>query len=233
MGNNKNFDVQEDILFEDNHLIIVNKKSGVLVQGDKTGDTPLMDLIKNYLKEKYHKKGNVFLGVPHRLDRPTTGAIIFTKTSKALTRINDMLRAKNIKKTYWAVVKNKPKQNKETLTHYLLKNHKNNKSTVFINSTKNAKKAVLHYKYLRSLANYYLLEIHLETGRHHQIRAQLAFIQCAIKGDLKYGSKRSNKDGSIHLHARFLELTHPVKKTPLKIIAPLPKNDAIWKSLTT
>ena len=231
MSNQKNFHPKEDILFEDNHLIIVNKKSGVLVQGDKTGDVCLIDLIKNHLKAKHQKTGNVFLGLPHRLDRPTTGAIIFTKTSKALMRINNMLREKTIEKKYWAVVKNIPTKKNDTLTHYLLKNAKNNKSTVFIDPTKNAKKATLHYKLLLHLEHYHLLEIDLETGRHHQIRAQLGFIKCPIKGDLKYGSERSNKNGRIHLHARYLHFIHPVKKTPITIEAPLPNDDVIWEAL--
>ncbi|MGB2128426.1 MAG: RluA family pseudouridine synthase [Flavicella sp.] len=216
-----------DILFEDNHIIIINKRSGDLVQGDKTGDAPLSDILKEYLKIKYNKPGNVYLGVVHRLDRPTTGIVIFAKTSKALERLNKMLRNKEIDKTYWAVVKNKPTKRKETLINYLRKNPKNNKATVFNKETKDSKKAVLHYKILSSLTNYHLLEIDLETGRHHQIRAQLSHIKCPIKGDLKYGFPRSNKDAGIHLHAKKIQFIHPVSKELLKIEAPTPK-DPIW-----
>lgn len=216
-----------DILFEDNHIIVVNKRTGDLVQGDKTGDIPLSDLLKTFLKNKYNKPGNVYLGVVHRLDRPTTGIVIFAKTSKALERLNKMLRDKTIDKTYWAVVKNKPSKASDTLINYLRKNPKNNKATVFNKDTKDTKKAVLHYKTLKSLDNYHLLEIDLETGRHHQIRSQLANINCPIKGDLKYGFNRSNKDAGIHLHARKIQFTHPVSKEPIEIIAPTPK-DAIW-----
>ena len=215
------------ILFEDNHLIVVNKRTGDLVQGDKTGDAPLSDILKEYIKEKYNKPGNVYLGVVHRLDRPTTGIVIFAKTSKALERLNKMLRDKTIDKTYWAVVKNKPSKEKDTLVNYLRKNPKNNKATVFNKETKDTKKAILHYKTIKSLVNYHLLEIDLETGRHHQIRAQLSNINCPIKGDLKYGFNRSNKDAGIHLHARKINFMHPVKKEPIEIIAPTPK-DPIW-----
>lgn len=216
-----------EILFEDNHIIVVNKKSGDLVQGDKTGDTPLSDILKNYIKTKYNKPGNVYLGVVHRLDRPTTGIVIFAKTSKALERLNKMLRDKTIDKTYWAVVKNRPSKTTDTLVNYLRKNPKNNKATVFNKETKDTKRAVLHYKTIKSLDNYHLLEIDLETGRHHQIRSQLANINCPIKGDLKYGFNRSNKDAGIHLHARKINFMHPVKKEPIEIIAPTPK-DPIW-----
>jgi 23S rRNA pseudouridine1911/1915/1917 synthase len=220
-----------DILFEDNHIIVINKRVGDLVQGDKTGDLPLSDLLKEYLKTKYNKPGNVYLGVVHRLDRPTTGIVIFAKTSKALERLNKMLRDKTIDKTYWALVKNKPSKTSDTLINYLKKNPKNNKATVFGQDGKDRKKAVLHYKIIKNLDNYYLLEIDLETGRHHQIRAQLATIGCPIKGDLKYGFDRSNKDGSISLHARTLRFVHPVKKEELFITAPLP-NDPLWKACT-
>lgn len=215
------------ILFEDNHLIVVNKRVGDLVQGDKTGDTPLSDLLKAYLKEKYQKPGKVYLGVVHRLDRPTTGIVVFAKTSKALERLNKMLREKTIQKTYWAVVKNKPAKSKDTLVNYLRKNPKNNKATVFNKETNDSKKAILHYTSLKSLDNYHLLEIDLETGRHHQIRAQLSHINCPIKGDLKYGFDRSNKNAGIHLHARRICFTHPVTKTLLTLEAPTPK-DPIW-----
>ncbi|MDG1804871.1 RluA family pseudouridine synthase [Flavicella sp.] len=216
-----------EILFEDNHIIVVNKKTGDLVQGDKTGDAPLSDILKEYIKKKYNKPGNVYLGVVHRLDRPTTGIVIFAKTSKALERLNKMLRDKTIDKTYWAVVKNKPSKPADTLVNYLRKNPKNNKATVFNKETKDTKRAVLHYKIIKSLDNYHLLEIDLETGRHHQIRSQLANINCPIKGDLKYGFNRSNKDAGIHLHARKINFMHPVKKEPIEIIAPTPK-DPIW-----
>ena len=217
------------ILFEDNHFIIVNKKSGDIVQGDKTGDTPLSDLIKEYIKTAYYKPGNVFLGVVHRLDRPTTGIVVFAKTSKALERFNKMLRNKQVQKTYWAVVKNKPSKNEDTLIGFLKKNPKNNKSTFYNSETEGSKKAILHYKLIKSLDNYHLLEVDLETGRHHQIRCQLASIGCPIKGDLKYGFDRSNKDASIHLHARKIEFIHPVSKEKINITAPTP-NDPIWNA---
>lgn len=216
-----------DILFEDNHIIVVNKRTGDLVQGDKTGDAPLSDILKEYIKIKYNKPGNVYLGVVHRLDRPTTGIVIFAKTSKALERLNKMLRDKTIDKTYWAVVKNKPSKQADTLVNFLRKNPKNNKATVFNKETKDTKRAVLHYKTVKSSDNYHLLEIDLETGRHHQIRAQLSNINCPIKGDLKYGFNRSNKDAGIHLHARKINFIHPVSKVALEIIAPTPK-DPIW-----
>ena len=215
------------ILFEDNHFIIVNKQSGDLVQGDKTGDAPLSNLIKIYLKEKYLKPGAVFLGVAHRLDRPTTGVVVFAKTSKALERFNKMLRENKVDKTYWAIVKNIPERAEDTLTGYLKKNPKNNKSTSFTSEIEGSKKAVLHYKLIKSLENYHLLKIDLETGRHHQIRCQLAAIGCPIKGDLKYGFDRSNKDASIHLHAHKIEFIHPVTNELISILAPTPK-DSIW-----
>ena len=216
-----------EVLFEDNHLLIVNKKSGDIVQGDKTGDKPLSDVVKEYIKEKYNKPGEVFLGVVHRLDRPTSGVIIFARTSKALERLNKMLRERTISKTYWAVVKNTPLKEKDSLIHFLKKNPKNNKSTVFTKETDASKKAILHYSVIKKLDNYSLLEIDLETGRHHQIRAQLAYIGSPIKGDLKYGASRSNKDGSIHLHARKILFTHPVSKENISILAPIP-NEVIW-----
>jgi len=215
------------VLYEDNHLMIVNKKVGDIVQGDKTGDKPLSDVVKEYIKDKYNKPGKVFLGVVHRLDRPTSGIVIFAKTSKALERLNKMLREKKIVKTYWAIVKNKPTKESETLIQYLKKNPKNNKSTAYPKETEGAKKAVLHYKVIKELKTYYLLEIELETGRHHQIRCQLANIGCPIKGDLKYGFDRSNKNGGIHLHARKIEFSHPVSKDKIKIEAPLHK-DPVW-----
>ena len=210
------------VLFEDNHIIIVNKRPGDITQGDKTGDQPLSEIVKAYIKEKYNKPGQVYLGVVHRLDRPTSGIIIFARTSKALERLNKMLREKTVKKTYWAVVKNQPKKEKETLVGFLKKNPKNNKSSAYNKEIPGSKKAILHYKTIKRLDNYSLLEIDLETGRHHQIRCQLAAIGSPIKGDLKYGFNRSNKDGSIHLHARKINFTHPVRKEHIAITAPLP-----------
>lgn len=217
------------VLYEDNHLIIINKRAGDLVQGDKTLDTPLSEIVKEYIKETYHKPGNVFLGVPHRLDRPTTGIVIFARTSKALERLNAMLREKRIQKTYWAIVKQTPKHEKDTLVHFLRKNARNNKSSVFRNEIAGSKKGILHYRLLKKLDRYFLLEIDLETGRHHQIRAQLSFIGCPIKGDLKYGFPRSNSDGSIHLHAREISFIHPVSKEKIHLKAPLPK-DPVWQA---
>ncbi len=217
------------MLFEDNHIIIVNKRAGDIVQGDKTGDKPLSDVVKEYIKDKYNKPGNVYLGTVHRLDRPTTGLVIFAKTSKVLPRLNSLFLSKDIKKTYWAVVKNEPPKPADTLTHWLVKNPKNNKSKAHSNEVPGSKKAILHYKVLKKLDRYFLLEINLETGRHHQIRSQLATIGCAIKGDLKYGFDRSNKDASIHLHAKHIEFIHPVKKEPVLVDAPLP-DDVVWKA---
>lgn len=218
-----------DVLFEDNHLIVINKKSGDIVQGDKTGDKPLSDVVKEYIKDKYNKPGNVFLGVVHRLDRPTTGVIVFARTSKALERFNKMLRDKTVHKTYWAVVKNKPKKANDTLIGFLRKNPKNNKSTSYSSEIENSKKAILHYKTIKSLDNYHLLEVDLETGRHHQIRCQLSAIGSPIKGDLKYGFDRSNKDASIHLHARKIDFTHPVTNEKITVTAPTP-NEVIWNA---
>ena len=197
------------------------------MQGDKTGDKPLNDIVKDYIKDKYNKPGNVYLGTVHRLDRPTTGIVIFAKTSKVLPRLNKLLVDKKIAKTYWAIVKNKPNKEQGTLIHWLKKNPKNNKSTAYIKEIKDSKKAILHYEIIKTLDNYFLLEINLETGRHHQIRTQLASIGSPIKGDLKYGFDRSNKGGSISLHARQIQFTHPVSQENINIIAPLPK-DAIW-----
>lgn len=216
------------VLHEDNHCIVVNKRPGDIVQGDKTGDEPLSEKIKKYLKEKYNKPGNVFCGVVHRLDRPTSGALVFARTSKGLSRLNDQFRNKSTRKIYWAVVENKPEPTEGSLIHYLKKNEKQNKSYAIKTETEGAKKAILHYKWLKSSDNYHLLEIVLETGRHHQIRAQLAAIGCPIKGDLKYGARRSNKDGSIHLHARHLEFEHPTTKERISVTAPVP-DDPIWK----
>ncbi len=215
------------ILFEDNHIIIVNKRAGDIVQGDKTGDKPLSDVVKEYIADKYNKPGNVYLGVVHRLDRPTTGLVIFARTSKVLPRLNALFVSKDIHKTYWAIVKNEPPKISDTLIHWLKKNPKNNKSVAHLKEVAESKKAILHYNVLKKLDNYYLLEIHLETGRHHQIRSQLSSMGCPIKGDLKYGFERSNPDASIHLHARHISFMHPVKNEIIEITTPLPK-DAIW-----
>lgn len=218
------------ILHEDNHIIVVNKRVGDIVQGDKTGDKPLSDVVKEYLKDKYNKPGEVFLGVVHRLDRPTTGIVVFARTSKALTRLNDLFKNRETRKTYWAIVKNKPQESAATLTHFLVRNEKSNMSKAHIKEVANSKKAILDYKIIATLQNYYVLEIDLQTGRHHQIRAQLAAIGCPIKGDLKYGFDRSNPDGGICLHARQLAFTHPVSKENLTIIAPVP-DDALWRAI--
>jgi len=217
------------VLFEDNHILIVNKRAGDITQGDKTGDKPLNEVVKEYIKDKYNKPGNVFIGTVHRLDRPTSGVVIFARTSKALERLNKMLREKSIQKTYWALVKNKPKKTKDTLTNFLKKDSKKNKSFVYKKEIDGSKKAILHYSVLKNLDTYTLLEIDLETGRHHQIRTQLANIGCPIKGDLKYGFARSNKDGSISLHARKIEFVHPVSKEYIKITAPTPI-DVVWSA---
>ena len=215
------------VIYEDNHIIVVNKRAGDIVQGDKTGDKPLSDVVKGFIADKYNKPGKVYLGTVHRLDRPTTGLVIFSKTSKALPRLNKLFVSKEISKTYWALVKNKPEKEADTLIHWLKKNPKNNKSTAYIKEIPESKKAILHYKTIKKLDNYYLLEVNLETGRHHQIRAQLSSIGSPIKGDLKYGFDRSNKDASISLHARNIKFIHPVSQDNLNITAPLPK-DPIW-----
>lgn len=218
------------VLYEDNHLIIINKRAGDIVQGDKTGDKPLSEIIKDYLKQKYNKPGEVFLGVVHRLDRPTTGIVVFAKTSKALSRLNALFADKvAVEKTYWAITNNCPNPAEGSLIHWLTRNSEKNKSVAHTKEVNQSKKAILNYKVLKSLDNYYLLEIQLITGRHHQIRAQLAAVGCIIKGDLKYGAKRSNPDGSIHLHARRLNFIHPVKKEKIEIIAPVP-DENLWKS---
>ena len=217
------------VLYEDNHIIIVNKRAGDIVQGDKTGDKPLSDVVKEFIKDKYNKPGNVYLGVTHRLDRPTTGIVVFAKTSKALPRLNRLFSDKKIEKTYWAVVKIKPEKENDTLIHWLKKNPKNNKSTAYSHEIKDSKKAILHYDVIRILNNYSLLEVNLETGRHHQIRCQLSSIGSPIKGDLKYGFDRSNKDASIHLHSRKIEFIHPVSKKVISITAPTPQ-DSIWNA---
>ncbi len=215
------------ILLEDNHLLIVNKLPSEIVQGDKTGDEPLSETLKQFLKVKYNKPGNVFVGVVHRLDRPVSGAVIFAKTSKALTRLNNMVKERAIKKTYWAIVKEPPPDESGTLKHFLVRNQKKNKSFAYKKPVENSKESLLSYKMIAASKDYYLLEIDLHTGRHHQIRAQLSAIGCPIKGDLKYGFPRSNPDGSISLHARQLEFNHPVKKEPVTVIAPPPK-EALW-----
>ncbi len=217
------------VLYEDNHIIIVNKEVGEIVQGDKTGDKPLSDIVKEYIKVKYNKPGNVYLGVTHRLDRPTSGIVVFAKTSKSLTRLNDMFRNNEITKTYWAIVKNIPQKTEDTLTHYLIKNERTNKSTAYDQERKGTKKSVLHYKLIASSDNYHLLEVDLETGRHHQIRTQLSKIGSPIKGDLKYGADRSNPDGGISLHSRSISFIHPVSKEQIKVTAPVP-NDRLWQS---
>lgn len=218
------------VLFEDNHIIIVNKRAGDIVQGDKTGDKPLSYVVKEYIAEKHNKPGSVFLGVVHRLDRPTTGIVIFARTSKALTRLNKLFFDKKIEKTYWAIVKNKPEELENTLTNWLKKNPKNNKSTVYKSEVPGSKKAILHYKTIKTLDNYYVLEVDLETGRHHQIRAQLSYMGSPIKGDLKYGFNRSNDDGSIYLHSRVISFTHPVSKEIINCTAPTPKHSTLWKA---
>ncbi|MDD7589490.1 RluA family pseudouridine synthase [Bullifex porci] len=220
-------DIKSRILFEDNHLIIINKLPGELVQGDETGDITLADKIKEYLKVTYNKPGNVYLGIPHRLDRPTSGIVVYTKTEKALIRLNEAFKGSSVKKTYWAVVDNMPKKSESTLIHYIVRNSANNKSVAYPKEIKGSKLAKLDYKVIGKSDKYFLLEIALHTGRHHQIRAQLAAIGLHIKGDLKYGFPRSNPDGGIHLHARKIVFTHPVKKEELTIIAP-PPHDTVW-----
>lgn len=216
-----------EVLYEDNHLLVVNKRPGDIVQGDRTGDTPLSEIAKEYIKIKYNKPGNVYLGVVHRLDRPTSGVLVFARTSKALARLNQQFAERDTEKTYWAMVKEMPPKQEDRLVHFLVRNPKQNKSYAYPKEVPNSKKAVLRYRVVKKLKSYYLLEIALETGRHHQIRAQLAALGCPIKGDLKYGFDRSNADGSIHLHARKLLLTHPVQKEPLTIVAP-PPADVLW-----
>lgn len=222
-----------EILYEDNHLIAVNKSCSEIVQGDKTGDIPLSETIKAYLKVKYTKPGEVYLGVTHRLDRPTSGVVLFARTSKSLTRLNDMFREKeSIKKTYWAITDKAPVKSSGTLKHWLVRNEKQNKSFAFDKEVPNSKEAIMEYVTLGKSDRYYLLEINLITGRHHQIRAQLAAIGCHIKGDLKYGFPRSNQNGGIHLHSRKIEFIHPVSKKNISIVAPVP-DDILWKSITS
>ena len=216
------------VLYEDNHLIIVNKSVSEIVQGDKTGDTPLCDTLKAWLKEKYAKPGNVFVGVPHRLDRPVSGVVVFAKTSKALARLNEMFRNGEVHKTYWAVVQQPPEREAAEITHYLVRNEKLNKSVAYDSPRTGAKEAVLAYRTLCRSDNYTLLEVKLKTGRHHQIRCQLAHIGAPIKGDLKYGARRSNPDGGISLHARQVSFIHPVSRQPIEVVAPVPA-DALWQ----
>lgn len=220
-----------NVVYEDNHLIIVSKATGEIVQGDKTGDKPLSETVKEYIKEAYAKPGNVFLGVVHRLDRPVSGLVLFARTSKALPRLNTMFANGDIHKTYWAIVKEQPPKQSDTLTHWIVRNEKQNKSYAYDREVPNSKKAVLDYKVIAKSDNYYLLEVNLHTGRHHQIRCQLAKIGCPIKGDLKYGSKRSNSDGSICLLSRRMEFIHPVSKKEIAVEAPVP-NDNLWKSFS-
>jgi 23S rRNA pseudouridine1911/1915/1917 synthase len=220
------------ILYEDNHLIIVNKKPSQIVQGDKTGDRPLSELLKDFIKERDQKPGNVFMGVVHRLDRPVSGALIFAKTSKSLSRMNDLLRRGALQKTYWALVKDPPPREEERLIHYLVRNEEKNKSFAYDRPTGNSQKAELSYRMLGKSDRFYLLEVQLHTGRHHQIRAQLAKIGCPIRGDLKYGAERSNPDGSISLHAREIVFEHPVKKTEIRVSAP-PPDEPVWNYFAT
>lgn len=217
------------VLYEDNHIIIVNKESGEIVQGDKTGDIPLSETVKAYIKEKYAKPGEVFLGVVHRLDRPVSGLVVFARTSKALARLNDMFRNNEVHKTYWALAQERPKEMEGTLTHWLVRNEKQNKSYAYDRERPQSKKAILQYKVIGASDRYTLIEVNLLTGRHHQIRCQLAKMGCPIKGDLKYGAKRSNPDGSISLLARKIEFIHPVSKKQITVEAPLP-NDNLWQS---
>lgn len=227
MNSNVRLPIARRILYEDNHLIAVNKLPSEIVQGDKTGDTPLSDFVKSYLKKKYQKSGNVFLGVIHRLDRPVSGAVVFARTGKALSRMNELIKKRAVKKTYWAIVKNRPPKKSDTLTHFLIRNERKNKSFVSTRPSEKAKEAILSYRLIAASSTFYLLEIDLHTGRHHQIRAQLAAIGCPIKGDLKYGYPRSNKDASISLHARSVSFVHPVKKEPVFVVAN-PPHDVVW-----
>ena len=220
--------IADDILFEDNHLLIINKKPGILTQGDKTGDKSLIDLAKYYIKKKYNKPGNVFIGLPHRIDRPTSGIVILSKTSKSLSRMSKLFKEKKIEKKYWAVVKHKIKNTEGKLIHFLKKNQKKNKSFVQKEKKDANLKAELNYRLIKKMENYFLYEIKLITGRHHQIRAQLSNIGSPIKGDIKYGFKRTNKDGGISLHSREINFIHPIKKNKIQIIAPTPNND-LWK----
>ena len=218
-----------NVLYEDNHIIIINKAAGEIVQGDKTGDKSLCDTMKQYIKEKYAKPGNVFIGLPHRLDRPVSGVVVFAKTSKALERLNGMFRDGNVKKIYWAITKGKPLKDEGEISSWILRNEKMNKSFSYPKEVKGSKHALLSYTLKAASQNYNLIEVELKTGRHHQIRCQLASIGCPIKGDLKYGAQRSNPDGSISLHARYIEFIHPVSKQLIQVTAPVPA-DRLWQS---
>jgi len=218
------------VLYEDNHVIIVSKRAGEIVQGDKTGDTPLSETVKAYIKERYQKPGAVFLGVVHRLDRPVSGIVLFARTSKALTRLSEMFRTRAVKKTYWAIVANKPPQEEGTLTHWLTRNPKNNTARAYDHEVPGSKQAILDYRIIGCSDRYWLLEIDLHTGRHHQIRCQLAKMGCPIKGDLKYGAPRSNPDGGISLHARNIRFEHPVSHQPIDITAPVP-DERLWEAI--
>ena len=218
------------VVYEDNHIIIVNKESGEIVQGDKTGDTPLSDIVKQYIKEKYQKPGEVFLGVVHRLDRPVSGLVVFARTSKALTRLNKMFAESEIHKTYWAITKETPKETEGRLTHWLVRNEQQNKSYAYDTEKPHSKKAILDYRVIGHSDNYCLIEVRLLTGRHHQIRCQLAAMGCPIRGDLKYGAKRSNPDGSISLQSHHVEFIHPVSKQLISVEAPLP-HEPLWQSI--
>lgn len=220
------------VVYEDNHIVIVNKTASEIVQGDKTGDTPLSETVKQYLKKKYDKPGNVFIGVTHRLDRPVSGLVVFAKTSKALSRLNEMFKNREVEKIYWAVVKSLPPEEEGELVHYLVRNEKQNKSYAYAKERSGSKKAILHYRLIGKSQNYYLLEIDLKTGRHHQIRCQLAEMGCPIKGDLKYGFPHSNPDGGICLHARFIRFAHPVSKEMIKVEAPVPSGN-LWNGFET
>ncbi|MDE6002214.1 MAG: RluA family pseudouridine synthase [Prevotella sp.] len=219
------------VVYEDNHIIIVSKESGEIVQGDKTGDVPLSETVKQYIKDKYQKPGAVFLGVTHRLDRPVSGLVVFARTSKALTRLNNMFRNGDVHKTYWAIVQNPPQSQEGTLRHWLVRNERQNKSYAYDHEVPNSKEAVLKYRLVWQTERYWLLEVNLLTGRHHQIRCQLAAMGCPIKGDLKYGARRSNPDGSISLLARRIEFVHPVSKESIVVESPLPA-DRLWQSIT-
>jgi 23S rRNA pseudouridine1911/1915/1917 synthase len=216
------------ILFEDNHLIIINKRAGDIVQGDKTGDKPLLDMVKDYIKVKFNKPGEVFIGTPHRIDRPTSGIVIFCRNSRSLERMSEMFREKMLHKTYWAIVKNQPPKDSDKLIHYLKKNSVMNKSFAYEKKVPDSFYAELDYKVIAKSDRYFLVEVRLHTGRHHQIRVQLSTIGCPVKGDMKYGFDRPNPDASIHLHARRVEFSHPSKKESMVVVAPVP-DEKLWK----
>lgn len=224
--------MQPEILWEDNHLIIVNKAPGVLVQGDETGDEPLSDMVKAYIKDTRKKPGEVFLGVVHRIDRPVSGVVVFARTSKALERMNELFRNKAIQKTYWAVTAQKPKVSEGTLMHHTIKDAERRRAKIYDKEVAHSKQCILDYKVIASSERYYLLEIRPMTGRYHQIRAQLSHVGCPIKGDIKYGYPRTNENGSIHLHARALDFIHPVTRLPMHVEAPVPQGDIIWEFLS-